>query len=194
MAAVVIGAPAPQILADGLEIQRSGADLMGTVVQAGATLTKDVEARRARTRLDSAAARVAFVDVLAKRTVERTSRYLGVQPVASAAEADYLLEVRLEDYGIDARGTTPAALFTNAEAVLLDRRSGHEIWSVKVRGTDQLTPRVRGAGGVAGAIVAAGALRTMSVADFQDALDQLASLTAGTTAGELRAALREVRK
>ena len=82
-------------------------------------------------------------------------------------------------------------------AVLLDRRSGREIWNVTVQGTDRLTPTIRGGslgGTVGGAIVTAGTLRTMTVADFQQALDQLMSLSSDVVAEELRAALREARR
>lgn len=194
MAVVIVDAPTPAIRTNGLEMPRSASDVVGSVVQAGAAVAKDVEARRARERLDSAAARAAFVEVLAARTAERAGRYLGVRTVPAAANADFLLEVRLADYGIDARGTGPASVYSNAQAVLLDRASGREIWSVKVQGSDELSPRVRGGRGVVGSVVAAGALRGMTVADFQDALDQLATVTANVTADELRAALRDVRR
>jgi hypothetical protein len=133
-------------------------------------------------------------DTLAKRTLERASRYLGVRPIASGADADFLLEVHMRSYGLDASGSSAATLYTNAEAVLLDRRSGREVWNVTVRGTDRIAPRVRGAGGVGGTIIAAGALHTMTVEDFQQALDQLMSLSSNVVADELRAALRQARR
>jgi len=55
---------------------------------------------------------------------------------------------------------------------------------------------VRNAGAVpgAGAILTASSLATMSVADFQDALQQLAELSSNVVADELRSALRDVRR
>ena len=91
-------------------------------------------------------------------------------------------------------GSGSASLYTNAEVVLLDRRTGGEIWFVKVHGTDRLTPRVYGAGGVGGSIIAAGTLHTMTVADFEQALDQLMTLSANVVADELRSALRDARR
>ena len=49
----------------------------------------------------------------------------------------------MHSFGLDARSSSAAYLYTNAEAVLLERRTGREIWNVNVRGTDRLTPRVR---------------------------------------------------
>ena len=102
----------------------------------------------------------------------------------------------MKSFGLDARGSSSASLYTNAEAVLLDRRTGREIWNVVVHGTDRLTPRVRGAATLpgAGAIITASSLAAMSVADFQDALQQLAELSSNVVADELRSALRDVRK
>ena len=191
MAVVVVSPPAPGLLTAGYDVRASD-DAVQAVIKAGSTAAKDVEARRAHARLDSATARVGVTGDLAQRTLERTSRYLGTRPSPSARDADDLLEVHMRSFGLDARSQS-AYLYTNAEAVLLDRRSGREIWNVKVHGTDRLTPHVRGVGGVPGAIVTAGMLRTMTVQDFQDALGQLADLSANLMADELRAALRDVR-
>ena len=195
MAVVVLSAPAPGLLTSGYNL-RADDDPVTAVLRAGTTAAKDVEARRARARLDSATARVGPTGDLAQRTLERASRYLGTRPVTSENDADFLLEVRMKNFGLDARGSSSAYLYTNAEAVLLDRRTGREIWNVSVHGTDRLTPRVRGAADVPGAgnIITASSLASMSVADFQDALQQLAELSSNVVADELRSALRDVRK
>jgi len=192
LALVVLGNPAPGLVTGKFDLRST--DIVEVVTKAGSKVAKDVEARRARARLDSASSRMRLGDTLAKRTLDRASRYLGVRPTASLADADYLLEVHMRNYGLDASGSGAAALYTNAEAVLLDRRTGREIWNVKVQGTDQLAAPIRGRGAVSGAILAAGALHTMSVEDFQQALDQLMSLSSNVVAEELRSALRDARK
>ena len=192
MALVVLGTPAPGLITGGYDLRTD--DVVELAAKTGAKVAKDVEARRARARMDSATSRMRLTDSLAKRTLERASRYLGVRPITSSADADYLLEVHMRNYGLDASGSGTASLYTNAEAVLLDRRTGREIWNIKVHGTDRLTPRVRGTGGVGGSILAAGMLHTMTVADFEQALDQLMSLSSNVVADELRAALRDARR
>ncbi|MBA3891894.1 MAG: hypothetical protein H0X64_15335, partial [Gemmatimonadaceae bacterium] len=169
-------------------------DIVGAVMQAGATAAKNAEAGHARARLDSASTRMALADALARRTLDRTSRYLGVNPVASEADADFVLEVHMRSYGIDVRGRGAARLYTNAEAVLLDRRTGREIWNSRVRGTDRLTPHVIGMRGVPGTVITAATLHTVTVADFQEALDQLVQLSANVIADDLRAGLRNARR
>jgi hypothetical protein len=191
LALVVLGTPAPGLVTGGYDLRSE--DVVELAARAGSKAVKDVEARRARARMDSASARMRLTDSLAKRALERSSRYLGVRPVRSADDADYLLEIHMRNYGLDASGSGAASLYTNAEAVLLDRRTGREIWNVKVHGTDRLTPRVRGTGDVGGSILAAGSLHTMTVRDFEQALDQLMSLSANVVADELRSALRDAR-
>ena len=193
MALVYVAPPAPGLRIGGYDLRRTD-DLAALVVRAGSGVAKEVEARRARTRLDSATGRIDMTEALARRTLERTSRYLGLRPVTSPSEADYLREVHLRSYGLDARGQSAAYLYTNAEAVLLDRRTGHEIWNVTVRGTDRLTPFVRSRDGVPGTLITAGTLHLVTVDDFRQALDQLATFSSTIIADELRAALRDARR
>lgn len=193
MGLVVIEPPAPGLLEDAYYVRASD-DVVGAVVQAGATAAKNAEAGRARARLDSATTGLDLAEALAQRTLPRASRYLGVRPVAGEADADFLLEVHLRSLGIDARGRSAASLYTNAEVVLLDRRTGREIWHVRVRGTDRLTPRVRGAGRLPGTIITAGTLHTVTVEDFREALDQLVQLSSNVIVDELRESLRDARE
>jgi hypothetical protein len=190
---VYIAAPAPSLYTGSYGI-RADDDPVTAVVRAGAGVAKQVEARRASARLDSALTRTRVSDLLANRTLDRAGRYLGMRPVTSSDAADFLLEIQMRNLGIDVSGSSAAYLYTNAEAVLLDRRTGREIWSAKVHGTDRLTPSVHGGDQVPGTIITAGTLGTVSVADFQSALDQLATLSSTVIADELRSALRSARR
>ena len=192
MALVVLSPSSPVLLTPNYGVKESD-DIVSAVVKVGSKVARDVEGRRARARLDSAASRVNVADDLAKQTLERTSRYLGMHAVPSAREADFLLEVHLHNYGLDARSESAAYLFTESEAVLLDRQTGREIWNAKVHGSDQLTPSVSGTGLPGGGIITAGTLRTVSVADFQEALNQLVTVSSNRIADELRSSLRSVR-
>ncbi len=190
---VFIEPPAP-VLYTGHYGVRPSDNILTAAVRVGGDVAKDVEARRASVRLDSAAARTDVASLLASRTLDRAGRYLGLHPIGMSSEADFVLEVHMRNLGIDASRESAAYLFTNAEAVLLDRRTGREIWSANVHGTDRLTPAIRTEDHLPVAIITAGTLRTVSVGDFQAALDQLASLSANVIADVLRADLRSARK
>ena len=163
------------------------------VTRAGGAIAKEAVARRARARLDSAADRMDVADFLAQRTLERASRYLGTRQVDSAETADYIIELSMRGFGLDARSSNATYMFANAEAVLIDRRTGREIWSTKVNGRDRVTPWVRGAGNVPSSIINAGTLSTVTVADFQRGLEELATFTSNLITEDLRDKLRDAR-
>ena len=184
--------PAPALWTGGYDVD--GDDVITAVLDAGSQVAKDVEARRARTRLYSAASQVNVRERMAQWTLERAARYLGARPVEDAATADYLLELYVRQYGIDARGDRPARLFMNVEAVLLDRRSGHEVWTVKVNSHDRLTPSVATGSSIPIDIVTAGTLHTLTTEQLRAELAGLTDFTADYLTNELRKDLREIRR
>lgn len=111
-----------------------GGNALQNVVQAGAKVVKEVEARRALSRLDSAERSVDLTELLANGTAQRASRYLGTRAATDVDAADFVLEVHMREFGIDATSNNATYLYSRAEAVLIDRRTGREIWSKKVRG------------------------------------------------------------
>jgi hypothetical protein len=192
LAVVYIAPPAPVLLTGYYDLTNSQ-NPVEVAVRAGADVAREREARRASARLDSATARIDIPKVLAQRTLERASRYLGTRPITDEQQADYLMEVRMDRFGINAKADEATYLFTYAEAVLLDRRTGREIWNVNIHGRDRLTPYVQSNSPIPGSVIAAGTLGSVSVSDFQGALNELIDLSSNLITNELRAALRDVR-
>jgi hypothetical protein len=188
-----VAPPAPELLTSYYDLG-SSQNPLEAVVRGAADVAREREGRRAQARLDSAASRIDFPTVLAQRTVQRASRYLGTRPVTDENQADYLMEVRMERFGINAKADEATYLFTFAEAVLIDRRTGREIWNVNVHGRDRLTPYVEASSPIPGSVIAAGTLGSVKVADFQNALNALMDYSSTLITNELRAALRDVRK
>lgn len=187
---VYFTAPAPRLWTGGYDVD--GENPLEVVVSAGGRVAREVEARRAQTRLDSAAARVDLAARMADRTLERAGRYLGTRPAEERSDADYLLEVDIRRLGLDA-GRHAAYLVVEGEAVLLDGRTGREIWDADVRGRDRLTPALFGSADVLEDVVTAGALSTVSVDEFEQILAQLADYVADRIGRELRGDLRRAR-
>jgi hypothetical protein len=192
LAVIYIAPPSPELLTSYYDLGNSQNPIQA-VVRAGADVAREREGRRANARLDSASARIDFPAVLAQRTLTRASRYLGTRPVTDENVADYLLEVRMTRFGINAKADEAAYLFTFAGAVLIDRRTGREIWNIKVHGRDRLTPYVQSSSPIPGSVIAASTLGSVSVADFQGALNQLMDYSSNLITDELRSALRDVR-
>jgi hypothetical protein len=192
LAVVYVAPPAPVLLTSYYDLTNSQ-NPVEAVVRAGADVAREREGRRASARLDSATSRIDIPAVLAQRTLQRASRYLGTRPITDENQADYLMEVRMERFGINAKADAATYLFTYAEAVLIDRRTGREIWNINVHGRDRLTPYVQSTSPIPGSVIAAGTLGSVSVADFQGALNQLMDYSSNLITDELRAALRDVR-
>jgi hypothetical protein len=186
-------APAPQLRTGGYGGELQGDDALTAVVNAGSRIAREVGARGARSRLDSAATRLDLAGRMADRTLERASRYLGARPVDDASAADFILEVDVRSLGIDASGDR-AYLFVTAEAILLDRRTGREVWDMDVRGYDPLTPGIDGGGVVPGGVITAASLSTVSVEEFERLLEGLTDYVGDRISRELREELRKVRR
>jgi hypothetical protein len=184
--------PSPELLT-GLYDLRVSRNPITMAARVGGGVAKEVEARRASARLDSAAASVDIPARLAQRTLERTALYLGARPVQSTSEADFVIEINMRRFGIDARSPHAAYLYTRAEAVLLDRRTGREIWSVDIHGSDRMTPFIVGTRSIPSSIFTAATIHNISVAEFQGALDQLVVASSNAITYQLRDKLRDVR-
>lgn len=164
------------------------------VLETGAQIAREVEARRMQARLDSASRQVDVADRLAQQTLERASRYLGADPVTDEHRADYVFDVYVREYGLDARRWDAAAYaFVEAEAVLIDAATGVEIWRERVRARDALTPQVWGFGSITRDVVTASMLSTLSVEDLVRVLERLGDYAADHITEELRSDLRKVR-
>jgi hypothetical protein len=184
--------PTPELLT-GLYDLRVSRNPVTTIARVGGGVAKEVQARKAGARLDSAARRVDVPTLLAQRTLERSAMYLGARPVPTTKDADFILEINMRGFGIDARSPHAAYLYTRAEAVLLDRRTGREIWSVDIRGTDRMTPFIVGTREIPSSIFTAATIHSVSVADFQEALEQLVASSSNAITNQLRDKLRDVR-
>lgn len=165
------------------------------VLNAGSRLAVEVEARRVRARLDSAASLVSVGSRMADRTAERATMYLGARRVPAPSSADYVLDLRIRSYGVSARDWQSAAnLYLEADVVLLDAATGVEIWTTRVNGWNAITPRVARTGGVPRDVITAAGLLTVSVADLERTLQRVVDVSADAATDELREKLRDVRR
>lgn len=170
-------------------------DPVHAIIRAGTQIAREIEAERVRERLDSAATLIDVADRVAQGTSERASRYLRTRLTDDEDEAEFILEVRIRDYGIDAEQWEAAAhFFVDAEVVLLAGEDGREIWRTHVRDRDPIAPAIVGRRSAIRNIVTAAALAKLSVEDIARALEQLADYSADHITGRLRSALEDARR
>ena len=164
------------------------------LVAAGTAIAKEVEASKARERLDSATALVDLRGRMGERTLEGAARYLRARPIESQDDADFILEVRLRRWGIDAKEwSADAHFFVDAEVHLLDGETGREVWDTHVRSRDAIAPAISGPGHIVRDVVTAAALAGQSVEEIAQALERLADYSSDHIAEHLRDALDRVR-
>ena len=192
MALVYIAPPRPELVTGWYDVPNVG-DPVAAVVAAGSGVAKEVVGRKARLRLDSATAQINIDSLMSTRILERASRYLATKATLDQRNADFLLELNMRGSGIDIRGSRSASVFMSATAVLLDARTGREIWSFDVNGRNRITPFLYGANRAPAGAITAAVLNTVTVADFQRALEQLVDFSSNEITERLRSELRDAR-
>lgn len=184
----------PDVLTGSYFIGGITGDPVRDVLRAGARVYREVESRRLRERLESAATRIDVGHVLEDNTLERVARYLGAGPVGGDDDPDFLLELVVVEYGIDAESWDAAAHFyIEADATLLQASTGEEIWRKEIDASERIGSAVFGPGRTVRDVVTAATLADLTVEEIVLALESLADFSGRVITDELREDLRDVR-
>jgi hypothetical protein len=185
--------PYPDVLTGPTSV--TSRDPVRMVLDAATRAARELQVGDLEEKLDSAAARVDLHAVMKGETLRRASRYLGAAPEEDVPSADYVMQVTVTEYGISATDWDATAyFFMDAEAMLVDARTGDEIWRTQVAGRDPLGPEIFSGPSGARDVVTAAVLADLSVDDLARALEQLADFTARWVTDQLREDLRQSRR
>lgn len=181
--------PAPRISGNGWgEAFVDPSDPIGTAVRIGTATAKWDQSRKAQVRLDSAAKRVDIAEIVAVRALQGSAPALRLRPVDRPDEADFVLDIRVYDYGLAADSYDGALFFAlEAEVVLLDETTQETIWKQKLREREVLSSTIFGLPPAAGNVVTARALSRLSVEEMEAGLARLAEFAADRVTRALRA-------
>ncbi len=162
-------------------------DPIGTAVRIGTATAKWDQARKAQVRLDSAAARIDVAEIVAVRALRGSAPTLGLRPVDRPEDADFVLDIRVYEYGLAADSYEGATYFAmEAEIVLFDEATRETIWKKKLREREVLTNTLFGLPAAAGNVVTARALARLSVEEMEAGLARLAEFAADRVTRSLR--------
>ena len=188
--------PAPRVQSGSPgEGALSARDPLGSIARLGTAAAKWDAIERAQARLDSTAQLLDVADRIARRAFTESARRIGFDPVASPAEADFLLDLRIYDYGLVADSYEGATFFAlEAEVVLVDRAEGRELWRRRVREREVLEGTVFGLPVAAGNVITARTLAGLSEAEMTAGLIRLADYTADRIAERLTRDYAESRR
>jgi hypothetical protein len=195
-AAAMVDAPAEAGVFTGSLLDIAGHHPLAIALQAGAALAKEITADGAQARLDSAMMQVDVPERIRSRTLRRCADYLRLQSVPVHNRADFLFDVYIHDYGIDAEAWDAGVYFyIDAQVYLLDNGTGSEIWKTHVKERLPVTRRLFPSEvGVADDVVSAIALSQLSVDEIAAGFRHLANETADRVAARLRRDYAKSRK
>ncbi len=163
-------------------------DFTGTAVRAVTGMAKTITAELAQARLDSAMTQVDVPERIRERFLQSCSRYLHVRPIDDQDAADLLFDLMVANYGIDAESWDGGVYFLiDLEVVLLDNRTGEDIWKTRVKERRQLSGVIfQTDSQAAGDVLSAIALSQLSVEEMVTGFQYLADETAEHVATRLR--------
>lgn len=179
--------PAPTVFSDAglgyLDLDRP----LETFLRVGTAVVKEGEVRAAQKRLDEALARTDIAGRVAEQTLLRSARHLRYRPVDDPDRADYLLDLRVDDYGLVADSWESTVFFMiDAEVVLIDNATGRVIWDRRIREREPASRSLIGIGPTAGNVFTAATLSNLSVEEMAEAFERLADYSADHIVASLR--------
>ncbi len=194
LATVVDVPPYPEIATGPLVVDApKGNDPIRSVLRTGSRVAREVAVHGSQEKLERAAGRVDMAAVVEDDALRRSTRILRAD-AGSESSADFLLEIVVDRYGIEARDWDASAyFFINARASLVDRSSQRWVWRAKVKATSPVGPEVFGHDVVRNVVTTA-AVTDLSEDDMVRALQQLSEFSATEITNRLREDLLDARR
>lgn len=193
LAAVAELPASPDILTGPLFVP-TPSNPVDAIVQVGSRVAREISARSVRDKLAGAERRVNIEAILEDEAQRRASRYLRTEVSASTSDSDFLLEIYVANYGIEATDWDASAyFFMDAEATLLDQGAALVVWSAGVKAREPVGPEIYGEA-VIRDVVTAAAIADLSEDEMVRVLERLSQFAATQITDELRADLREAQR
>ena len=89
--------------------------------------------KQIRARIDSAATHLDATARIARKTLTGTTRDLGCRPLDAPESADYVLRIKVRDYGFFMNRLEFTNFWISADMHLIDQRAGRRVWERKVQ-------------------------------------------------------------
>ena len=193
VAVVAVIPPRPSVDTGGL-VDLTGMSALGALFKVGSSVYKESQAAELRARLDSASTGMDLADRIAGDVLERSARYLGATAIESSGDADFHIEIQVEEYGVNAREwDADARFYIRAQLLLLDR-DGREVWEGRVDEDEPVTRGWFGAGTAGADIVTGSALGELTVAELVLSLEAIADHSAIRLTEKLREGIEKARE
>jgi hypothetical protein len=157
-------------------------------------LAKANQAHRARETMRGALMDVDVPEIIRTESFSACAASLGAQQVSSRHQADYVLALHIDEWGIDARSPISAvSLRIRLTASLFPVDGGELAWRREVTVDQPADPDMFGIGNILGNMVTATVLYNMTEEDLTRGFKELASRAARRVAMDLERDLDEAR-
>jgi hypothetical protein len=193
VAVVAVIPPRPSVDTGG-DVDLTGRSALGALFKVGTSIYKESQAAELRARLDSASVGMDLADRIAGGVLERSARYLGATAIESSRDADFHIEIQVEEYGVNAREWDAGARFHIKARLLLLDREGREVWEGRVDEDEAVTSGWFGAGSAGADIVTGSALGELTVAELVLSLQAIADHSAYRLTEKLREGIEKARE
>jgi hypothetical protein len=153
----------------------------------GTGIAKEVEVNKTRAKMDSAMGMVDIPEIIRIETLERGSEYLHYRPIEDTADSDYLFDMIMRHYGIEAKSWSASVYFKiDAKITLLDNLKGKEVWRSCFNERFPVSRDIFGFSGSAGNIITAVSLSQLTAEQIAHGLENLALHTSDRIIHKLR--------
>ena len=169
-----------------LNLHIDSKDPIGSIIRVGTTVAREVEAGKARARLDSAMALVDVPAIIEEGVLLQAAEMLDFRPINEVKAADFVFNVDMKRYGIDAGGWDVGTYFVvDSRVELIDNVEHRRIWKGRVEAREPLSPRIFGLTYSIENVLDAVALSELSVEEMATGLEYLANFSADLIAEKL---------
>lgn len=171
-----------------------GGSLLGSILRVGGEVVREVEAHQARGRLMEASEGLDLGGHVAARVLTGAARVLGARPILHEGSSEFVLDIRIDYYGIEADSWDSQAQFVlGAEMFLLETRTGTEVWRAEIDAEQAINRGTLIDSPTTNAILTARALSELSAEEMRTGFLSLGDFCADELVDHLRDAMRKVR-
>jgi hypothetical protein len=192
--ASVLEPPPPPSLDTWYDLGIDTRNPIGTVLRVGSSIVKAAEAEKAGERMREALGQIDVPGVVLEESTARCARALGAGRVDDTRDADFVLDLEIEDYGIDASSWGSAVVLElHITARLYERRSRDLVWRRHISVAQRASPEVFGLPSAAETIFTAAMLASLSTKEMAQGFEYLAHDAARAVGNRLERDLLKAR-
>jgi hypothetical protein len=149
-------------------------NVVGSIVSVGSNVIKASEVAKAEKKMEAALSSIDVPELMKVTAISACANVLGCRTIEDPSDADYILDIEIEKYGIDAGSPGGHVFFTiDMNVHLYETTESETIWRRDIDHGESLTPYIWGIDNSVGNVVTAGVLAELTVDEIAEAFIEL---------------------